>query len=101
MTEADIIALGYYRARHLSGIRWLALSRQLFTCGLCIVDEPRSAASNGQVTRFCYEYADDAKTAFDTWDGVDDPPGPWIVQKPEQRYGPGSDEPAWVREGIK
>lgn len=41
-------------------------------------------------TRWCYAHRATAVTALDLWDGRFDPPGDWIKQKPEDRYGPGT-----------
>jgi hypothetical protein len=37
-------------------------------------------------TRYCFEFAEEAKQSLQEWDGHGDPPGKWIVQKPEGRY---------------
>lgn len=37
-------------------------------------------------TRYCYEHRSEAEEALKAWDGEGDPPGKWIVQKPEGRY---------------
>ena len=82
--------LGYYRARQLPTGEWLALNRQIFTTGLCLVKEPALSdqVSNGLRTRFCFEHAHDAEAAFVAWDGIGDPPGNWIKQKPQDRMNP-------------
>lgn len=56
----------------------------LFTTALMIgvTDDPLTYYR----TRFCYETYDEAVAALDKWDGRGDPPGRWIVQKPEGRY---------------
>lgn len=94
-TTNRILSLGYYRARQLPRGHWLALLTNLFTTGLCVVDEPTlsDAWSNGLRTRFCYQHSGDAEAAFEIWDGQGDPPGPWIKQKPEDRMNP-----AWLAE---
>lgn len=41
--------------------------------------------------RWCYEHHADAVEAFAAWNGVGDPPGPWIKYKGEcERLGPGA-----------
>jgi hypothetical protein len=90
MPQARILQLGFYRARQLPNGEWLALAPMMFTTGLCLVAEPDPSdqVSNGLRTRFCYEHARDAEAAFLAWDGVGDPPGNWIKQKPEDRLNP-------------
>jgi hypothetical protein len=85
-----ILERGYYRARQLPNGEWLALTRQMFTTGLCVVKEPHpgDTVSNGMRTRFCFEHAHDAEAALVAWDGRGDPPGNWIKQKPEDRFNP-------------
>jgi hypothetical protein len=40
--------------------------------------------------RYCYEYEKDALEALDNWEGIGDPSGPWIKEKPSERLGPGA-----------
>lgn len=68
---------GPYAGKHL------AVMPMLFTCGLWIVD------ADQPYTRWCYETAHECLHAYSHWNGVGDPPGNWIIQKPEQRGGPG------------
>jgi hypothetical protein len=85
-----ILERGYYRARQLPNGEWLALARQMFTTGLCVVKEPHpgDTVSNGMRTRFCFEHAHDAEAALVAWDGRGDPPGNWVKQKPQDRLNP-------------
>lgn len=83
MDERTILALGYYRAKPLSNGEWLALQRMLYTTGLFIVVD-----EDWWRTRFCYERSADAEAAFAVWDGLGDPPGMWIKQKPQDRLNP-------------
>jgi hypothetical protein len=59
----------------------------LYTFGLTLMSE------EGPFTRWCYEHRVIAIMALDLWDGLGDPPGEWIKQKPEDRHGPGSQVP--------
>lgn len=43
----------------------------------------------GYKRRFCYRTAHEAAEAMLKWDGVGDPPGMWIKEKPSDRNGPG------------
>lgn len=44
----------------------------------------------GYSRRYCYEHKSQAVAALLGWDGVGDPPGPWIKEKPSERLGPGA-----------
>jgi hypothetical protein len=80
----DLCAQGYLFPRKLPNGEWLALQRMLFTTGIFIVVNEDSWR-----TRWCYETYEEAFVAFVHFDGVGDPSGPWIKQKPEERLGPG------------
>jgi hypothetical protein len=55
----------------------------LFTYDLCVgLDE------TGYRTRFMYPDLGTALVALLAWDGLGDPPGPWIKQKPGDRENP-------------
>lgn len=81
----EIIDLGYSHARQLPSGEWIALQAQLFTTGLFV-----GLTDYGYRTRYCYEQASDAVAACQQWDGLGDPPGPWIKEKPSGRLGPGA-----------
>lgn len=84
-SKADIEALGYHLARRIATGEWIGVQKQLFTTGLFVI----AADGSGWRTRYCYEYSIDAIIACLEWDGVGDPPGPWVKQKPQERQGPG------------
>jgi hypothetical protein len=75
MTENEILAYGYLCPRKLESGEWIAIVRYLFTFGL-VVD----IREFGYRTRFCYARWDEALAALLSWDGVGDPPGPWIKE---------------------
>lgn len=67
---------GYWSARMLPDGQVAALLKFNFTVGLVVgIDEC------AYKTRFCYPDAESASAALESWDGVGDPPGPWIKQK--------------------
>lgn len=79
---------GYSPARStpLAGV--IGLQRMAWTWGLFVgIDYA------GYVKRYCYQNRQDALMAFNIWDGDGDPPGPWIVEKPGGRLGPGAIAP--------
>lgn len=83
MTADKIAFLGYVAPRRLDDGRWVALLKMLFTTGLFVgIDQ------SGYQTRFCYEHMSDAIAALIEWDGIGDPPGPWIKEKPSDRLNP-------------
>jgi hypothetical protein len=76
MTPAEIEALEYEFPRLLPTGEWAALQRMFVTVGLFIgIDK------FGYTRRFCYPDALSALLALAEWDGVGDPPGPWLVEK--------------------
>ncbi len=84
-TADDIQSLGYYAPRQIASGEWIAVQKMLFTTGLFVID----ADGAGWRTRFCYEHSIDAVLALLEWDGIGDPPGPWVKEKPSDRHGPG------------
>jgi len=86
MIEA-LTAQGYTKVRQLPDGRWIGLHQMLYTFGL-FVDLGRT----GYHVHYCYEIYADALEAVMGWDGVGDPPGPWIKVKStsEDRVGPGA-----------
>jgi len=76
---------GYHRCRQLPSGVVIGVMPMFVTCGLFVgIDR------TGYSRRYCYEHAADAIAAVDAWDGVGDPPGPWIKEKPSDRLGPGA-----------
>lgn len=73
----------YSQIRTLPTGEVAGLVRQIFTTGLCV-----GLGEFSHRTRYCYESYMDAKVALSSWDGLGDPPGPWIKQKPEDRLNP-------------
>ena len=74
----------YSHVKKLADGAWLGVSRMLFTTALMVgVDRL------GYKRRYCYEHTHEAVAALEAWDGTDDPPGPWLVEKPSGRQGPG------------
>ena len=61
---------------------YVGIQKMIVTTGLYLLEK------DFWITRFCYETTAEALAAFMEWDGNGDPPGNWIVQKPEQRYNP-------------
>ena len=78
MTADQIRALDCMDPKQLPTGEWAALARFLFTVGLLVgIDEI------GYRVRYCYPSYADAWAALAAWDGVGDPPGPWIKAKGE------------------
>lgn len=68
--------LGYRPAKILANGEVAGIIQMLFTWGLFVgIDE------HGYRTRFCYPTRKEAETALLIWDGLGDPPGPWIKEK--------------------
>lgn len=78
--------LGYKFPRQLASGEWIALCPFIFTWGLV-----KGLDDIGYKERWCYGNINDALKAVANWDGEGDPPGNWIVNKPSQRQGPGSE----------
>lgn len=78
-------ANGYSRIKVMQDDTVCALQNQLYTTGLVV-----GLDRTGYTRRYCYERWYDAKEALIQWDGVGDPPGPWIKEKPSDRLGPGA-----------
>lgn len=93
MTDADrklfqlLAAEGYYAICRLPSGKVAGIHRQLYTFSLC-----DGLTAEGISRRFCYEHERDAVSAIASWDGVSDPPGPWIKEKStrSERLGPGA-----------
>lgn len=78
-------AEGYRRCIVLPTGELAGIQNMLYTVGLIV-----GLTEHGWRTRFCYEHEADAIAALDSYDGVGDPSGPWIKEKPSDRLGPGA-----------
>lgn len=76
---------GYLDARELASGVVIGIMPMLYTAGLFV-----GITRERYERRYCYEKLADARSAFLSWDGVGDPPGPWIKEKPSDRLGPGA-----------
>ena len=81
---AKLKAEGYVHCIVLPTGEIAGIQKMLFTCGLFV-----GLDDYGWRTRFCYERSEEARKALDAWDGLGDPSGPWIKEKPSDRLGPG------------
>lgn len=73
----DICAANGYRLmRKVSTGEVIGVRQMIYTWGLFV-----GLNDCGYRTRFCYPDAVSAAFACVQWDGVGDPPGPWIKQK--------------------
>ena len=80
-------ANGYTHIKAMQDGTICAIQKQLFTTGIVI-----GLDRTGYQRRYCYELEAVAREALVQWDGVGDPPGPWIKEKPSDRLGPGAIE---------
>lgn len=90
MSADELREMGYLWPRQLADGRWIALLPMLYTTGLFVdLDEV------GYAYRYCYEHSHHAVADLQMWDGVGEPPGPWIKRK-----GRGGDHlnPRWLEE---
>lgn len=91
---------GYHPVRQLPTGEWAGVHDLDFAAGLFVgLDE------NGYRTQYDYAHRHEAEAALAAWDGEGDPPGPWIKQRPENRFNPGDDSAAtfagiWVSFGA-
>ena len=81
-----LIAEGYIGPRQMTDDSVCAVLPYLYTGGLCY-----GLTFDYVAGRYCYEHLSEAVAALSQWDGTGDPPGKWIVKKPEGRLGPGAD----------
>ena len=79
----ECLALNYHNIRTLPTGEIAGLMNLIFTTGLFVGLE-----RDRYRTRYCYKNCDEASKALADWDGIGDPPGPWIKQKPENRLNP-------------
>lgn len=75
----------YFPAKLLPSGEYAGVRDMFASTGLCVGITPDLYR-----VRYCYEHREDAETALATWDGKEDPPGPWIKRKPGDRLGPGA-----------
>lgn len=78
----------YQNVRQLPNGQLVGTQPQLFTTGLFVGLD----AVGDYAYRYCYEREADAAFAARTWNGVGDPPGPWLKLKGKpggDRLGPG------------
>lgn len=84
--RGDFLATRIVPGRGLCGAQ-----RFLYTCGL-IVNMRFDGLAYDFDARYCYPTAADARRALLQWDGIDDPPGPWIKEKLSERSRPTAEE---------
>lgn len=78
---------GYLSLKLMKNGEWVGVMRMNFTFGVFVgMDE------DGYRGRYCYERQIDAMFAAKEYEGIGDPPGPWIKYKGSdgQRLGPGA-----------
>lgn len=79
---------GYFALKEVPNRGIVGLCHFAFTTGLVY-----GITASVYEGRYCYPRAKDALEAFDTWDGVGDPPGPWVKHKGHIEYrNPNLDE---------
>jgi|HubBroStandDraft_2_1064218.scaffolds.fasta_scaffold00002_96 hypothetical protein len=80
----------YSFKRYIDGRGLCGLMPMTFTIGLFY-----GLDADGNYTgRYCFADLAPAKLAIETWDGIGDPPGPWIKHNGIPTYY----NPEWVRE---
>lgn len=77
LSKAQAEALGYTPARVLPDGRCIGVMDMVHTCDLFVSMDER-----GMTTRYMYHTRGEAELALKSWDGLGDPPGNWIRQKP-------------------
>lgn len=88
MTSDEAEGLGYYPAKVLPTGKVAGVMLQLSTVGLFI-----NLQEDGNDGVYHYPNYAEATLALAEWDGLGDPPGPWIKAKVkglEDRRGPGA-----------
>lgn len=73
---------GYSEIKQIPGRGYCGLQRMLFTVGLFY-----DLDDFGYRGRYCYPDLRSALDAIREWDGLNDPPGPWIKHKGLREYG--------------
>jgi hypothetical protein len=74
---------GYLFVRQLPDGRWIGAHPMITTTGLFV-----DLDDTGYDYRYCYHSLSEAFLAVQHWDGVDHPPGNWIVRKPGDYHNP-------------
>lgn len=92
--EQQILALGEGNYSHLrvTNGEVMGLGRYLYTWAL-MVGMGHTLWDAPCRRRYCYEHKSDAMRALMFWDGLGDPPGPWIKRKGidcDEALGPGA-----------
>ena len=75
----------YWPCKRLPSGEWAGVRDLMYTSAIFIGVDPI-----GYSERFCYATRAEAMIALGEWSGEGDPPGDWIVQKPQGRHGPGA-----------
>lgn len=93
MLDDDTIRLcnvnGYLFPREVPGRGVCVVCPLLFTSAILV-----GIDAIGVGRRYCYQTTEEAAVALAAWDGLGDPPGRWIKEKPGDRRGPGAIAPA-------
>lgn len=85
---------GFLAVRRLPDGRVIGVYRFMYSFGLCVDIQTHDLEKDAYAYRYCYASGKDAAMAVFVWDGVGDPPGPWIKLKghPDRpdELGPGA-----------
>lgn len=73
----------------LCGGRVCAVMPFIYTTGL-LVDYFDHGSTHDYTARYCYPNLAEALIALNEWNGVGDPPGPWVKERVSERLGPGA-----------
>jgi hypothetical protein len=79
--KAEMTEHGYTDLVELHNGELAGVLKFMFTYGVMVGLYPL-----GYRTRYCFEHYEDALSALQAWDGVDDPGGPWIKRKGDVEY---------------
>ena len=71
---------GFIKRKKLKNQGYIAISRFIFTCGLCCHTSLETNDLAYQY-RYCYEHYQDCLHDFEHWNGEGDPEGNWIKRK--------------------
>jgi len=80
---------GYVEIKENNGILYGIMPMIFTTALVCNIDW------TGYSRRYCFETGDEASESLKEWDGVGDPPGMWIKEKPSNRMNP-----AWIDRAV-
>jgi len=90
----ELSAMGFMNLRTLPDGRLIGVYNLMYSYGLCVGIKVNHIEYDSYAYRYCYAHYEDAVLAAATWDGIGDPPGPWIKLKghPERpdELGPGA-----------